>query len=493
MSYLEIKKTSKRFGGVLALSNVDFELSKGEIHCLVGGNGSGKSTLIKIISGVQPPDPGSEIIVDGHSYTHLTTVESSRLGIQVIYQDLSLFPNLTVAENIAAGLHRGYPHIADWSAIRRMAADAMARINISLDPDTRVCDLSIANRQLVAICRAIAADAKLVIMDEPTASLTRHEVDSLLALTLELKRKGIAVLFVSHRFDEVLEIAEKVTVIRDGVKLGTYDAAGMTEKQLIYLMSGKSFEYETADRQIDRGQPLLSVKGLSRAGEYQDVSFDLHAGEILGITGLLGAGRTELALSIFGMSRPDAGEIRLDGKPVQFTSNTEAIEAGIAYVPEDRLALSLILNQPISGNIALPVIDSLAGPSGLIGRARWDELVSSWITDLKIKVSNPDNAVRTLSGGNQQRVVIAKWLATHPRILILDSPTVGVDFQGKDGIYSIVRELAAKGLAVILISDEIPEVLYHCDRIFIMRDGRFTGEFMAHRSSEAEIGEAVYA
>ena len=194
MSFLQINKTSKRFGGVLALSNVDFELAKGEIHCLVGGNGSGKSTLIKIISGVQPPDPGSEIIVDGQSYTHLTTVESSRLGIQVIYQDLSLFPNLTVAENIAAGLHRGYPHIASWPAIRRLAADAMARINIDLDPDVRVCDLSIANRQLVAICRAIAADAKLVIMDEPTASLTRHEVDSLLALTLELKRKGIAVL-----------------------------------------------------------------------------------------------------------------------------------------------------------------------------------------------------------------------------------------------------------------------------------------------------------
>ena len=492
MTFLELRGISKRFGGVAALSNVDFDLARGEIHCLVGGNGSGKSTMIKIISGVQAPDPGGRIAVEGREHPRLSPVESSALGIQVIYQDLSLFPNLTVAENIAIGRHRRMVGLVDWAAVRDTAAAAMARIGVALDLDERVSHLSIAERQLVAICRAIAADARLVIMDEPTASLTRHEVDALLALTLELKRRDIGVLFVSHRFDEVLEIAERVTVLRDGVKLGTYDAKGMTEGRLAVLMSGQSFTYATAERAVPRDRPILDVEGLSKAHDYEDVSFKLYPGEILGLTGLLGAGRTELALSLFGMNRPDRGTIRIDGETVSFASNRDAIARGIAYVPEDRLSLSLVLDQPIGTNIVVSVLSSLRDGLGRIRQGRRDTLIGDWIGRLKIKVSSPDNPVRTLSGGNQQRVVIAKWLATRPRILILDSPTVGVDLLGKDGIYGIVKDLAAEGLAVLMISDEIPEVLYHCDRILVMRRGRLTGEVMAHRSSEAELKDAVH-
>ena len=493
MNFLELHGISKRFGGVAALSNLDFDLARGEVHCLVGGNGSGKSTMIKIISGVQAPDPGGRIVVEGREHARLSPVESSALGVQVIYQDLSLFPNLTVAENIAIGRHRSVVGLVNWAAVRATALAAMARIGVDLDLDERVSQLSIAERQLVAICRAIAADAKLVIMDEPTASLTRHEVDALLALTLELKRRDIAVMFVSHRFDEVLEIAERVTVIRDGVKLGTYDAKGMTEAQLAVLMSGEAFTYATAERVLPRERPILEVEGLSKAGEYEDVGFKLYPGEILGLTGLLGAGRTELALSLFGMNRPDRGTVRIDGTPVTFASNRDAIARGIAYVPEDRLSLSLVLDQPIGTNIVVPVLSALRDRLGRIRRRQRDALIERWIEGLRIKVSTADDPVRTLSGGNQQRVVIAKWLATEPRILILDSPTVGVDLHGKDGIYKIVKDLAAKGLAVIMISDEIPEVLYHCDRILVMRQGRLTREVLAHHSSEAELKEVVHA
>ena len=491
--FLDLANISKRFGGVQALADVSLSLAAGEVHCLVGENGSGKSTLIKIISGVQPPEPGGRIVIDGHPCPHLTPVESTRRGIQVIYQDLSLFPNLTVAENIAIGHHLGRPRGVDWRAIRAHAEAAMARIGIALDPEAEVGELPIAERQLVAICRAIGAEARLLIMDEPTASLTRHEVSALLRLTEELKRRGIAIVFVSHRLDEVMEIAERVSVLRDGRMVGTFEAREMTGHRLAMLMTGHEFRYELKETDRSAAEPVLSVRGLSRAGEYADIDLDVRAGEILGITGLLGSGRTELALALFGMRKPDRGEIRLHGKPVSLRSNRDAVALGVAYVPEDRLSLGLVLEQPIGTNIVLSVFGRLTGALGLLRPARMAEAVRRWIGDLGIKVANPANAVKTLSGGNQQRVVLAKWLATNPRLLILDSPTVGVDVSAKDGIYEIVKRLAAAGMAVIMISDEIPEVLYHSHRILIMRAGRLAGEFIAHRSSEAELQQAVDA
>lgn len=491
-AFLELHDVSKRFGGVRALNGIDFDVAVGEVHCLAGENGSGKSTLIKIISGVQPPEPGGRMLIDGHEMTHLSPAASIRAGIQVIYQDLSLFPNLSVAENIAIERHHGLG-LVQWRTIRQVAEEAMARIGVSIDPDAQVADLPIAQRQLVAICRAIANDARLVIMDEPTASLTRHEVDALLDLTRELKRRDIAVVFVSHRLDEVLEIAERVTVLRNGEKCGTFDARGMDDHRLVELMTGRSFDHHPIATVPPRSAPIIEVKGLSRAGEYADVSFAVGKGEILGITGRLGSGRTELALSLFGMTRPDAGEIRLDGQPLVMRSNRDAIEHGIAYVSEDRLSLGLVMDQPISSNIVISILDQLAEATGLVKPQKRGAVARRWIDDLGIKVSDPENPVRTLSGGNQQRVVLAKWMATKPKLLILDSPTVGVDIGAKDGIYQIVRQLAAEGLAVIMISDEIPEVYCHTHRVLVMRDGRIAGEYRPLETSETALLEAVDA
>ncbi len=491
--FLELFGVSKRFGGVAALRDVDLSLDEGEVHCLVGENGSGKSTLIKIISGVLRPEPGARIVVAGREYSYLNPVQSRALGIQVIYQDLSLFPNLSVAENIAVGDHLGGLRLINWRKIEATAKRAMARVGVALDPRAKVADLSIASRQLAAICRAMAAEARLVIMDEPTASLTRHEVDALLKLVGELKRKGLCIVFVSHRLDEVLEVAERVTVLRDGAKVGDFAPQDIDDRKLAALMTGKAFAYETAPADFSGAQTVLSVNRLARAGQYQDMSLDIRAGEIVGLTGLLGSGRTEFALSLFGMNPPARGEIRLNGKPLALRSNAQAVESGIAYVSEDRLALGLVLEQPISSNILVTILDKLANRFRLIADADRRKVARRWIDDLSIKAPNAENAAKTLSGGNQQRVVLAKWMATGPTLLILDSPTVGVDIAAKDGIYEVLRRLARSGVAVLLISDEIPEVFYHAHRVFVMRAGRLAGEFEPHRSSEAELRAAVDA
>ena len=490
-TFLDLRGISKRFGGVRALSEIDMDISAGEVHCLAGENGSGKSTLIKIISGVQRPEPGGKITINGQLVDHLTPAESIRRGIQVIYQDLSLFPNLSVAENIAIEGHHGL-HLLNWKATREIARAAMEHIGVSIDPDALVSELPIAQRQLVAICRAIANEARLVIMDEPTASLTRKEVDALLALTLELRRRNVAVLFVSHRLDEVLEIAERVTVLRNGEKCGTFEAKGMTNRKLVDLMTGKSFEYRPLDN-APPTEPLLEVRNLSRAGEYSDVSFTVGKGEILGLTGRLGSGRTELALSLFCMTHPDAGEIIMDGKALRMSSNRDAIKNGIAYVSEDRLSLGLVMEQSVAANTVITVLRDLAGKFGFVDQRRRDETVQNWISNLSVKVSDPTNPVGSLSGGNQQRIVLAKWLATKPRLLILDSPTVGVDIGAKDGIYAIVRRLAEEGMGVILITDEIPEAYYHCHRVLVMRGGRISGDYRPAQMTEAALQDTVDA
>jgi simple sugar transport system ATP-binding protein len=492
-TFLQLTNISKAFGGVRALQNINFALEAGEVHSLVGENGSGKSTLIKIIAGILQPAIGGRIVIDGREQHRLDPAKSTACGIQVIYQDLSLFPNLTVAENIAIAQSAGRPHIVRQGEFKRVARATMARIGVSLDLDAKVSELSISARQLVAVCRAVAANAKLVIMDEPTSSLTRTEVDGLLRLVRDMQGKGVSTLFVSHRLDEVLEVASKVTIFRDGRNLGTFPSNEMNDQRLALLMTGKEFRYNLIEADLSDRPPCLSVSNLCRAGEYENISFELRAGEIVGITGLLGSGRTELALSLFGMAPADSGEVRIDGKLVDLRSNQAAIDAGIGYVPEDRLALGLVLDQSVSSNIVVTVLRMLLGRLGLLDRKKKRSTVDQWIRDLAIKAADPGDAVRTLSGGNQQRVVIAKWLARRPRILILDSPTVGVDISAKDGIYEIVRSLAASGLAVLMISDEIPEVLYHAHRILIMRSGRLTREYAAHLSSEQELMDAVNA
>ncbi|MEZ3500433.1 sugar ABC transporter ATP-binding protein [Pantoea sp. KPR_PJ] len=492
-AFISLEKISKKFPGVLALDNVSLTLNKGEVHCLAGQNGCGKSTIIKVISGVYQPEKGATITLDGKLFHTLTPPLSSYYGIQVIYQDLSLFPNLSVAENIV--IHRYLPGGDIWvrrGSMRKKALAAMQRVGVSLDPDRKVEKLSIADRQLVAICRAIAADASLVIMDEPTASLTRTEVNGLLRVVNELKAAGICVVFVSHRLDEVMEVADRISVMRDGKLVGTWPASELDSHELAFLMTGQRFTYSHLPHRAPADvTPLLEVRQLSRTGQYHNISLSLRQGEITSIIGLLGSGRTELCLSLFGMSQPDSGEILINGAPVRLRSNRDAIRNGIAYVSEDRLTQGLIMDQSIYDNTLVSIFDRLHTRTGLMDHAKAASIVNALIRDLNIKVSDSRLPVKTLSGGNAQRIAIAKWVATHPRILILDSPTVGVDIANKEGIYRIARDLAESGMAVLMICDEIPEAYYNSHRVLVMRKGELVAEFAPHQSSEAQIAEVI--
>jgi simple sugar transport system ATP-binding protein len=490
---LALARISKRFGGTLALDAIDWAVERGEVHCLVGENGSGKSTLIKILAGVHKPAAGGTIVIDGVAHRGLTPHQARALGIQVIFQDLSLFPNLTVLENIAID------HTLDmtlapppYRVMREAARDALAGLDVDLPLHARVGTLSVAQRQIVAICRGLAAKARILFMDEPTASLTRHEVEHLLATIRKLKRLGVAVVFVSHRLEEVVEVAQRVTVLRDGRKVGTFPAVEVDDQRLAELMTGHRFEQKVSAR-APAQRPLLQVEGATREGEFEDISFVINRGEILGLIGLLGAGRTELALSLFGMSRLDSGDIRVDGRPVALTSNRRAIAAGVAYLSEDRLALGLNLRQSVADNLSITVLDRLTNAIGLVPPRRRQGLARHWIEGLRIRAPDPAAAAQTLSGGNQQRVALGKWLATRPKVLILDGPTIGVDIRNKQGIHDLIRALAAEGMAILLISDEVSEVYYNSDRVLHMRAGRIVGEFIPGSATEQSLSEAVYA
>jgi simple sugar transport system ATP-binding protein len=489
---LQLKNINKHYGGVHALKTVDFDVKTGEIHCLVGENGSGKSTLIKIISGVESPDHGSEIFIKGKHYRALSPIKSVETGIQVIYQDLSLFPNLSVYENIAISEYAENKYsLVNRKRMKEKALEAMKKINVTLNPDKLVRELSIADKQVVAITRAIATDAEVIIMDEPTASLSKHEIDELLKLIISLQKKGFTIVFVSHKLDEIMSISQRVTILRDGNKIGTFSADELDERKIEKLMTGREFDFNKSENKFITDKTVLEIKNLSKKKNYKDVSLKVNQGEILGITGLIGSGRTELALSIFGMNRPDSGEILLEGKQVNFKNNYEAIQAGISYVPEDRLSEGLILPQPISTNIIVPILDKMVNKMGVFIQKNVNSVVKNWVEDIGIKTNNPENPVKTLSGGNQQKVVLAKWLATHPKLLILDNPTVGVDIAAKNSIYSIIKDLAKEKLAIILISDEVPEVHRNSDRILIMHKGRIKEEIRPEEISEKELNKRV--
>ena len=491
--FLSMKQVSKRYVGVQALDAVDFEIKKGEIHCLVGENGSGKSTLIKIISGAVKPDDGAQIEIDGEAFHDYHAIDSIRRGIEVIYQDLSLFPNLTVAENIALSQTIAAGNqLINWSHIQRIAVRAMARIGVRLPLDELVADISIADQQLVAICRALTHDVKLVIMDEPTASLTKKEVDALLAVVKDMQAKGIATMFVSHKLDEVLSIAERVTILRDGKKVGVFPSQELDDEKLTMLMTGQKIEY--SQYRFDNGQKehvLLEVKNLSKIGNFKDICFQLYPGEILGLTGLLGSGRTELALALFGINPADSGQIFLEGRPVAINSVQDAIKLGIGYVPENRLVQGLIMPQSVGKNIVLTVLRRLLNKLKLIDSHKMAQSIDRWVNALAIKVPSVDSPVQTLSGGNQQRVVLARWIATNPKILILDGPTIGIDVAAKGAIHNIIKDLAKQGLAIILISDEVPEVFHNSNRIIVVHKGRFIAEFEASQTTEEKIQTCI--
>ena len=490
---LRLTGISKSFGGVEALIGVDFAVGAGEVHCLAGENGSGKSTLIKIVSGVHQPDPGGIIEFGGRRIESLTPGMARRLGVQVIWQDLALFPHLDVAENVAFERNLGLrPRLSRRAAMRRAAREMLDRLGFDLDLDRPVQSLSIANRQVVAICRALVAKASIVFMDEPTASLTQSETRALLAVVRRLSADGIAVVFVSHRLVELIEVADRITVLRDSRRVGVFAARELTHHRLAELMTGRALDTTVHARERTGEPAVLEVRDLHRAGEYDGISCTLHRGEVLGLAGLLGAGRTELALTLFGMTRPDSGRIRLDGAPLSLRSNQDAIKAGIAYVSEDRLTLGLVQAQSIADNVVVTVLERLRRLRYLIDRGRKAGTVSDWIRDLSIRVGSPEDPVTTLSGGNQQRVVLAKWLATTPRVLILDSPTVGVDVGARAAIFEIVRGLAGRGMAILLISDEVPEVYHNADRILHVRGGRIAGEYRPGATSLEALEGVVY-
>lgn len=489
--FLTLRNIRKGFVGVQALKRVDFSIGQGEIHCLVGENGSGKSTLIKIISGVLPADEG-EIWVEGERITQAESIASIKRGIEVIYQDLSLFPNLSVAENVAMGqLIESGKRMMEWDKIKEIARSAMGRIGLELDLDQPVGPLSVGRKQMVAICRALTSDLRLLILDEPTTALTKPEINNLFAVVEDLQAKGIAVMFVSHKLNEVLEIAERVTVLRDGDIVGTVPREGLTNDTLVEMMTGQNITYTRYESDVSDKPTLLEVRGLSKERNFKEISFSLREGEVLGLAGLLGSGRTELALSLFGMNAPDGGEIVLDGKRVAIKSVQDAVEYGIGYVPENRLEEGLIMDQPVANNIATAVIKRLRKANMLLDTVAFDNLVTKWVKDLGIKVSDPSYDVQTLSGGNQQRVVIAKWLATEPKLLILNGPTVGVDVAAKDAVHELIRGMAEAGVGVIIISDEVPELIANSHRILVMRKGRIVDEMDASTVSEEQLQARV--
>ena len=493
MPVLSLRNVSVTFGGVKALQDVSFEVLPGEVQCIAGENGSGKSTLIKVITGIYRSAHGSQFEVDGKLVETMSPTLARLAGVVVIWQDLALFNEMTVAENIAIEAVLGsVPRVVEHAVMRKTALEVLARLGADLDVDARLNTFAIAQRQIVAIARALVGKAKIIFMDEPTSSLTQSETNRLLDIARTLSAQGIAIVFVSHRLAEVLEISSRVTVLRDGKLVGVFATAGMSQSRLTELMTGKIFDQSVTAKDHNAAPIVLSVEGLSRRGDYHDVSLTIRKGETLGLTGLLGAGRTELALSIFGMLRPDSGTISIGGVPLDLHSNRDAIRAGIGYLSEDRLSLGLIQPQSIADNLVLPVLDKIL-ERGFISAQRKQGLVTRWVDDLAIKIGHTIDPISTLSGGNQQRVAIAKWLAVGLKLIILDCPTVGVDVGARAGIFEIVQRLAGEGLAILLISDEVPEVFFHADRVLHMAEGRIVAKYDPRQVTLSELEAAVYA
>jgi rhamnose transport system ATP-binding protein len=472
---LRATNISKSFAGVHALRHASFDLRPGEVHALVGENGAGKSTLIKIITGAHQPDEGT-LEVGGRVIEENSPVISRSLGIAAIYQQPALFPDLTVAENIALGLEPGGPwRPVRWGERRRRARDLLGRVGAHIEPDAVVSDLSMPEQQLVEIARALGADARVLIMDEPTASLSEREVERLFRVVRDLRGRGVGIIYISHRLDELFQVADRVTVLRDGRAVDTRPMAGVDKGELIRLMVGREITAVFPKREVPPGDVVLELRGVGcRESGVRGVSFAVRAGEIVGLAGLVGAGRTELARVLFGLTPADAGEIRLRGRPVVIDSPSRAVGLGIAYVPEDRRRHGVILEMPVAPNTSLAILKKISA-LGWLNFAAERDLAKSFVRRLGVKVASPDAPVGDLSGGNQQKVAVARWLATDPAVLILDEPTQGIDVGAKAEIHRLMGELAARGLAILMISSELPEVLGMSDRVVVMHAGTVAG------------------
>ena len=486
---LKVNNIQKSFGGVHALKGVSLDIKKGEIHCLAGENGCGKSTLIKVISGFHAADKGS-FEIDGTTYKKITPANAIAAGIQVIYQDFSVFPNLSVLENLAINkeLMMKSPFIS-WKRMKKTAQEAADRIGYKIDFDELVGNVSVADKQLIAISRALLYNAKLIIMDEPTTALTKKEVGALFDIIKKLQAQGIAILFVSHKLDEVFEISERFTILRNGKNVVSGNTSELDDKKFTQYMTGRSFEKVEHNPSANNEKNVLEVENLSLKNGFSDISFSLKKGEILGITGLLGSGRTELVQSLFGYMPYDSGIVRINGKEVTIKSVQDAVKHKIGYVPEDRLTEGLFLTQSIEKNISVLKLNEYVTKTGLLDGKRIAREVHKWIEQLAVVTKDAEQTVQTLSGGNQQKVVLARWMATDLDILILNGPTAGVDIGAKYDIHDLIRKLAAKGVSVIIISDDIPEIMDTCHRILIMRSGKITDTVFTDETDQKQLIE----
>jgi len=488
--FVRMQGVVKRYGGVTALDGVDIAIQPGEAVCLAGENGSGKSTLIKILAGVEQPTGGT-VHIAGRLQRRLDPRTSAAAGVMVIYQDFSLFPNLTVAENIGFASELGERRrLVDRARVRQRAKAAVQRIDVDIPIDARVESLPVAHKQLVAICRALAANARLIIMDEPTTALTEREVEILLDIIRLLKDDGVAVLFVSHKLAEVLEVCETVFVLRNGELVADGPASEFDAASLTRHMTGRDVPQTPPSAVNAAAGTLLKVAGLGKRGAFADVGFTLAAGEVLGISGLLGSGRTSLAKALFGLVRPDEGSVSLSGRPLALGDPLAATHAGIGYVPEDRLTEGLFLTQSIVRNVAVGRLDAHAR-RGFLDLPALKGEAADWLSRLKVKAPDIEAPVHSLSGGNQQRVALARWLSRAPRVLILNGPSVGVDVGSKADIHDIVRELADEGIGVIVISDDLPELLAVCHRILVMKNGRLVDDIASGQMNEAQLAHRL--
>ena len=500
--FLEVRNVRKSFGGVKALKDVSLTIEAGQIYHLMGENGCGKSTLIKILSGAQPADEG-QILIDGEvtgaRAGDLGAIGALRAGIETVYQDLSLLPNLSVAENVAftEQLVEASGRLArrlNISLLNETARRALAEVHLPTDNGflaRRTDTLPLATRQLIAIARAVASEARLVIMDEPTTSLTRQEVENLLHVVERLRSKGVAVLFVTHKLDECKSLGGRAIIMRDGLKVAELDVALHSKAEFSRWMTGREISETRYRTDPKLGEVMLEVEKLGDGKAFRDVSLTLRKGEILGVTGLLDSGRNELALALAAVNPATSGTVRMNGQAIAPQSTAQAIEQGIGYVPEDRLTEGLFLEKPIQDNITLPILDRLRNALGVISARRARRVAEQSVADLQIVAPDVTIPVQSLSGGNQQRVLIGRWLTINPQLLILHGPTVGVDVGSKDTIFRIIQRLADDGMGVIIISDDLPELLQNCDRILVMRQGRIVAAHAADGLTEDAIYQSM--
>lgn len=481
---LKMRGITKRFPGVVALDGVNFELERGEVHVLLGENGAGKSTLIKMLSGAYRPDEG-EILLDGERVSISSATEAQRLGISTIYQEFNLVPELTVAENVFLGRQPRRLGFVDRGRMRDDTRDLLGRIKVRIDAGEKVSNLGVARRQMVEIAKALSLDAKILVMDEPTASLSGQETERLFEIVEGLKEEGVGIVFISHHLDEVTEIGDRVTVLRDGKYVGRVPAS-TDHTELVRMMVGRSIEDQYPRLKGEIGEVLLEVKDLAREGVLEDVSFSLRAGEVVGLAGVVGAGRTELARAVFGVDPADSGEVRVGGRTLRPGEPREAKQRGIGFITEDRKGEGIVPVLSVAENLGLAALGRYTR-LGFVDRRRQRERAREMIEDLNVRTPGPEQEVRYLSGGNQQKVVIGKWLLADSRVLIMDEPTRGVDVGAKVEIYGLMNDLTEGGAGILMISSDLPEVLGMSDRILVMSEGRITGELTKEEATQESV------